>query len=720
VTLQELILAVGAVSALIPAGAVFVRGRSRARLALTGAVAIMAVLFFLLVLAITRAAVPSSLLVLVTMATGVPLVLCGLLASVGFGQEDPVPALVESRRTVFLVGLVGLGIVLFLGSPEFVRQVSSADRETIHIGFVGKGYVSYLLIGVVLIGYNLERTYRVADPRGRQLLKAPVLALFVLLGYVTFVLTSAMLYSSIGVGKLVGAALPVVVASTVVGYGYLRGSLTDVAAPVSRTIVYSSFTAVAAGLFVAAVGIAGQLAVWTHSSPDEILGIAFGILLALVVGLMIFSNRFHRQVRRFIDRNFYVNRYDYRSQWSDVLDTFDSLTDREQVLDRAVAYLTEVFRANGVTVALDEEREGTLSVARGQGSGAGLRLTPGSPLHARLGRERRALLFERKPHDFTYIPVYAENGDWLDETASQLIVPLFHDQRLVGTVGLRRDPGSDPYTFEDAALLDSVAAHIGATIRTADLSREVSEAREMELLSGWATMLLHDLKNYLSPLSLAARNLANRGHEPAVVEGCANDIQHVITRMRRLVGTLSELRENPGARMVSLDPVALIEDAISETGVRRCRRIELITELDDLDGIRGDRDMLMRILVNLITNALEAMPDEGTLRITATRADVASGDAVVIRVADTGQGMSGVFLRERLFRPFSTTKRGGLGLGLYHSRIMAQLHGGELTASSTLGTGSEFRLTLPIAPAADTRTVSGPEREMIDAHALRG
>jgi len=104
----------------------------------------------------------------------------------------------------------------------------------------------------------------------------------------------------------------------------------------------------------------------------------------------------------------------------------------------------------------------------------------------------------------------------------------------------------------------------------------------------------------------------------------------------------------------------------------------------------ADRDMLRQVLLNLIGNAYQAMPDGGTVHVGV--ADV--GETVELRVSDTGVGMS-TEVRSKLFEPFFTTKARGVGLGLAVTKRLIEAHGGTIIVDSQPGAGSTFTVTLP-------------------------
>jgi len=706
---QPVILIAAMAATALPVLAVFVRGGSRLIIKLVTPLAALALSFHLLMtlrlIALGPVGTPVAALYTLV-ASGVPVLLAGYAFSLCFGREQPEESFRHSRRNFLFLLIFGAAFLTQLRHPAFVTGYDWAvERGTIHLGWMGKAYVSYLLIGIVLIGHNFERTYRVAGTRDRYRSRLALLGVFATLGFFTFALATGLLYATIGLGKLVAAGLPIFLGSVFVAHGYLRRSIGDLNAPVSRNVVYSSFTALAAGLFVLSIGLAAQVASWTNWSPDEVLIVTFGFAIVLGTLLLLFSNRFQRSVRRFVDRNFYVNRYDYRTQWSKITRAVQSATDQEELLDQVVGFLADVFAADEITVALRSEASGRITPVRGKGNGVtGIELDPDTPLYAQLTVERKALLFDRKPHDFSYIPIYAENADWLDATASQLVAPLTDGGKLVGLIGMHRRDGNDPFTFEDVTLLESISGHVAGALHSLRLAQQLAETRESELMAQWSSMLLHDLKNYLAPLRMAAQNLLEAEGDADVTRACGEDVARVAERMEKLVQMLSELRQHSRLGVARLSPNALVTETVASLQLERRKDLRLELELQAESDVQGDGDLLRRVLENLVANALDAMPGGGKLRI-ETRDNRTNGSPEVeIRVTDSGAGIDEAFLREKLFRPFATTKPKGLGIGLYQSRAIIRAHGGELSAGNAAGGGATFRIALrPLLPEEASR-----------------
>ena len=132
--------------------------------------------------------------------------------------------------------------------------------------------------------------------------------------------------------------------------------------------------------------------------------------------------------------------------------------------------------------------------------------------------------------------------------------------------------------------------------------------------------------------------------------------------------------------------------------------------------MEAEPDRLASVVEHLLQNAQEATPDDGRVQVRLARdADAA---CAVIEIEDSGCGMDAEFIADRLFRPFETTKgNAGMGIGVYESREFVRALGGRIEVSSTVGQGTLFRLTLPLAAeqaSADGVAPAGARMEMAD------
>ena len=119
---------------------------------------------------------------------------------------------------------------------------------------------------------------------------------------------------------------------------------------------------------------------------------------------------------------------------------------------------------------------------------------------------------------------------------------------------------------------------------------------------------------------------------------------------------------------------------------------ELVTRFESRAIARIDKEQLSKVLLNLVINSSEAMEGGGRIEVSIS----ANEKYVVLKVRDNGCGMSQEFVNKNLFRPFQTTKKHGLGIGIFQSKMIVEAHGGRITVESEVGKGTTFRVALPL------------------------
>jgi len=224
--LQQIILLVAIASTFAPVLAVQFRGgghRALKLMTLLGAIAMSVHLALVLVVFQQGPRSEPTSWVHALLASAVPVLLAVYAFSVSLGRNHPEESLRKSRRTFILLSVVGMGFLTMIGQETFLAGFDWNDgRATIHLGSLGKFYVSYLLIGIVLVGHSLERTYRVASTDLRYRMRMSLLGIFANLSFFTFILATGLLYSAIGLGKLIAAGMPIIFASLAIAHGYVR------------------------------------------------------------------------------------------------------------------------------------------------------------------------------------------------------------------------------------------------------------------------------------------------------------------------------------------------------------------------------------------------------------------------------------------------------------------------------------------------------------------
>lgn len=229
------------------------------------------------------------------------------------------------------------------------------------------------------------------------------------------------------------------------------------------------------------------------------------------------------------------------------------------------------------------------------------------------------------------------------------------------------------------------------------IARE-AEDRQFESFVKLSAMLTHDLKNAIEGLSLTVSNMERHFDKPDFradtmksLAGATDKLRALVTRLSNPVNTLSGEFKMP--RPTDLVPLLNRVLAQNAEPLRGQHEIEINLPSSLFAMVDGER--IEKVMENLIINALEAMSGKsGKLTVEAGQTD---GEKVHFRVSDTGVGMSQEFIQKRLYRPFSTTRNRGVGLGLYTCREVVRANGGSIEVESVEGSGTTFRVVLASA-----------------------
>ncbi|HUG35327.1 MAG TPA: response regulator, partial [Candidatus Limnocylindrales bacterium] len=253
--------------------------------------------------------------------------------------------------------------------------------------------------------------------------------------------------------------------------------------------------------------------------------------------------------------------------------------------------------------------------------------------------------------------------------------------------------------------LEGMLAIVHDATAQRDLEAQMLQSEKLTALGQMAGGIAHDFNNLLQAIlgyaQLMARNPANvdvvrRGLD--VIEAAATGGAETVRRIQKFA------RLRPDEPFISLDVNAVVHDAVAITQPRWEERsakggVPLRLELDlrKVPPVMGRPSELNEVITNLILNAIDAMPEGGTLSL---RTHVEHGHSVVLTVADTGTGMPEV-VRKRVFDPFFTTKgEAGTGLGLSVSYSIVKRHGGDMRVDSQEGRGTAFTIVIPVAVGA--------------------
>lgn len=222
-------------------------------------------------------------------------------------------------------------------------------------------------------------------------------------------------------------------------------------------------------------------------------------------------------------------------------------------------------------------------------------------------------------------------------------------------------------------------------------NRELARKNRLADLGQMASHIAHEVRNNLVPLTLYLSLLRRRISEDAGSVDVLDKITAGLTDLDATVNDLLHFTSDRDPRLRTFPLRKLIESVCSSLAPQlSAQKIELVTDVPRDQLVTADEDMLRRAVFNLALNALDAMPDGGTLVVTSS----GGRDGVELEIADSGPGLSEDAM-QRAFEPFFTTKCGGTGLGLAIVYRIAEVHGGDVTAANCPEGGAAFTLRIP-------------------------
>ena len=238
--------------------------------------------------------------------------------------------------------------------------------------------------------------------------------------------------------------------------------------------------------------------------------------------------------------------------------------------------------------------------------------------------------------------------------------------------------------------------------RLRDMIRKEGEQKQFESFARLSSVLTHDLKNQILSLSLLVSNMERKFDREGFKEDAMKTLADSVSNLNNLVTKLSDPRTPTKRIRDNANITTLVDRVIQRTAAQATNKFKVSAQLTPELYAVVDGKAIERVIENLVINALEAMPEGGTLRVRTWM----DGSHAIVAIADTGKGMTEEFMRERLFHPFATTKKKGIGLGLYSCRDIIEQHGGRIDVASKIDVGTEFKIVLPLKHE-DVREDSG-------------
>ncbi len=462
---------------------------------------------------------------------------------------------------------------------------------------------------------------------------------------------------------------------------------------ISHHIAFHSVSLIGVGVYLLLMSAIGYYLQFSGGEWGALFQIIFLSVALLALLVLVFSGQVRALIKVYVSKHFFDYKYDYRDEWLRFSDSFSKLENNRPLEERIILSIANIIDSTGGLIWTKEGDEYINTIALNH-----------EPLPKLSDHEQGNLVaFLEESGWVVDVREYRDNAEryewlmlpeWLlGDATIRLLVPIVHQGKPLAILGLNQPRADREFNWEDRDLLKTVAQQAAGYLTLMNLSQELHDAKQFEAFNRLSAYVVHDLKNVVSQLSLVVKNAEKHKNNPEFIESALLTVDNAANKMNRM---LLQLRKDR-SMMVAANSDRV--DLLNCLQAVCCARQEsspppvLINKCDAAPSTLADRERLEVVLTHLVQNAQEATPESGRVELIIR---VESGRAV-ISISDTGCGMSQAFIRDRLFKPFDTTKgNAGMGIGVYEAKEYIQNIGGKIVVTSDPGQGTVFEFDLPM------------------------
>jgi len=574
----------------------------------------------------------------------------------------------------------------------------------------GAGLVMSLL-GLIL----LEQIYRNASEGGRFALKFFVIAVGGMFAYDLYVYAQAQLIKEIEPTSWDARGFVMLLMVPLLALSARRNPQWSLNIFVSRHVVFYSTSFIVIGAYLLLMAFGGYVVRLYGGTWGRAAQLVFFAGAGIVLLMLVASANLRRRLRVFLSKHFYRNNYDYRIEWLRFIQTLSQPEEGVDTRDNAVRAMAQIIGSPGGLLFLRTEGGGDYKVAAewppGEVDRKRLPVVLATDEMVGFLQRQQWLIDLRELHQTpdayqNLIPPQFLGGA---QSRFRLVVPLLHAEDLIGFAVLWSPPQPFKPNYEDRDLLKTVGRHVAVHMAQFEADRQLAESRQFEAYNRLTAFVMHDLKNLAAQLALIVSNAEKHKRNPEFVDDAISTIASSTARMQRLIQQLQRREMHSLKRRVSLVGIA-------RRAAERCQsRLPrpACGGIDEDVWVEADPERLTMIVEHIIRNAQDASNEDGSVDVVVSVDGGPGADQAVpvgetsnrltvpvgaITVVDTGAGMSAEFIRERLFKPFDTTKGSkGMGIGAYQAREYVRSIGGRVDVASYEGQGTRFTLRVPLA-----------------------
>ncbi|MCP4633516.1 MAG: PEP-CTERM system histidine kinase PrsK [candidate division Zixibacteria bacterium] len=602
-----------------------------------------------------------------------------------FGRDEPSLKVKTWKSYLWLVSIGGF--LLFI----WFLIAAGKSFEIIDTGFnlaPGTiGYFLYILITSAIILVHLENTFRSADRTQKSSTGLMLFFVGMIFAMLIYISSQGLIYNRLTMDSLKSLSMVSCIASIGIFLQAGKKGIFTVKVNLTRKTIYSSAVFFLLGLYLLVIGIVAKVVQYSGGSLELFISAVAGFLVVLVLLIVLVSQSVQLRAKQVVDKYFTPDRFDYRKQWSTFSESIASILTLDELIQLTTNNLNSIFRPDKILVMLSDEDEECFTIfsntktnfmISGKGKLADFLFRSAGPINMNWIINDLTLLPEIEP-------LIAQNGKF------EICLPLVAQQKVTGIMFIGARRGDEKYSEEDYSFLDTWGHQLAVAILQVRSAENLAEARELQSYHRLSTFVVHDLKNAVSMLSLLLKNAEKNISKPEFQTEAMKTISGAVNKMAVVISKFSSPAQQLNIRKTLFPASHPVDEVIKTSQIDRITQIDFSFEYAEEFSVNSDFNIIDKILSNMIVNAIEAQNGKGAIDVVVKT----EKESVIYSVSDKGPGMSQDFIQRKLFKPFETTKKKGLGIGMYQCKEMAKALGGELKVESEIGNGSTFFLVLP-------------------------
>jgi len=620
-----------------------------------------------------------------------------LLFALAYGRINYREIISKWRWVVSATFIIPLALVTIFWGGFFKGEpvLDSGSVWLIPLGWSGYLFHLCVLLSSILILMNLEKTLRGSVGHKRWQVKYILLGIGCIFAAWVYTSSQSILFYTLNTNLVLAGGWVLIVASILMLRSVLRTPLLDLDLYLSHAFLYNSITVLIVGIYLLVVGILAKILNYLDLGRSLYLN-AFLVFLALVgLSIILLSDRLRRKIKHFVSVHLKRSQYDYRKEWTEFTHMTTSLTDIKDLCAAIGRKVSNTFETLSVTIWLMNQNEerlmlgGSTALTELQAQNIIKTLEGEGGLISRLCKKVTHIDFETSKES-EVIAFKEAHSEFLKEGRIRYCIPLSMSDQFIGLLTLHDRVAGVPLSDADFDLLRTIGDQTAGMLLNLKLSERLRQAKEIEVLQTMSAFLMHDLKNLASSLSLTMENLPVHFDNPEFRNDALKIVQQSVNKVNSLCSDLSMLSQKIEVKKVEADLNELVTSSLA--CLNGSNKVAISKDLQPLPRLLIDPGQVQKVLMNLILNANEAVGSGGEIRVSTQKSD---GWAIV-SVRDNGCGMSKEFIEKSLFRPFKTTKKQGMGIGLFQSKMIIEAHQGKIEVESEEGRGTTFKVYLPM------------------------